>query len=144
MATSPLAWQLTWMPARCTRSIQALRSSCVSVTLPLYGGLMPGYGGLSAMVRSENDPSTVCSEVAPNRIHSSPKPLQMPPAIIASSTLSAGLIAHAVQELAARPHLLQGEQIARLVVYAGHAIADKLFGDVCQPVAVALHLLVRR
>jgi hypothetical protein len=39
------------------------------------------------MVRSENDPSTVCSEVAPNRIHSSPKPVMMPPAIIASSTL---------------------------------------------------------
>jgi hypothetical protein len=41
---------------------------------------------LSAIVRSENDPSTVCSLVAPNRIHSSPKPLMMPPEIIASST----------------------------------------------------------
>ena len=38
-------------------------------------------------MRSENEPSTVCSEVAPNRIHSSPKPVWMPPAIIASSTL---------------------------------------------------------
>ena len=38
IATSPLAWQLTWMPARCTRSTQAFSSSCVSVTLPLYGG----------------------------------------------------------------------------------------------------------
>ena len=47
----------------------------------------PGYGVLSAIVRSENDPSTVCSDVAPNRIHSSPKPLLMPPAIIASRTL---------------------------------------------------------
>ena len=39
IATSPLAWQFTWMPARCTRSTQALSSSCVSVTLPLYGGV---------------------------------------------------------------------------------------------------------
>ena len=35
MATSPLAWQFTWMPARCTFSIHAFSSSCVSVTLPL-------------------------------------------------------------------------------------------------------------
>ena len=49
--------------------------------------LTPGYGLLSAMVRSENDPSTVCSEVAPKRIHSSPKPLMMPAVIIDSSTL---------------------------------------------------------
>ena len=75
------------MPARCTRSIQAFSSACVSVTLPLYGGVTPGYGVLSAIVRSENDPSTVCSEVAPK-----PDPLVaeaglMPPAIIASSTL---------------------------------------------------------
>src|SRR5215472_2410690 len=37
-----------------------------------------------AMVRSEKDPSTVCSEVAPKRIHSSPKPLLIPLLIIAS------------------------------------------------------------
>ena len=48
---------------------------------------MPGYGVLSAIVRSENEPSTVCSEVAPKRIHSSPKPVLMPPVIIDSSTL---------------------------------------------------------
>ena len=47
---------------------------------------MPGYGMLSAIVRSENEPSTVCSDVAPNLIHSSPKPVMMPPAIIESST----------------------------------------------------------
>jgi len=52
-----------------------------------YGGVMPGYGWLSAIVRSENDPSTVCSDVAPKRTHSSPKPVCMPPAIIASSTV---------------------------------------------------------
>ena len=38
------------------------------------------------MVRSENEPSTVCSEVAPSLIHSSPNPVAMPPVIIASST----------------------------------------------------------
>ena len=54
--------------------------------LPLYGGLVPSYGWLIAMVRSENDPSTVCSDVAPMRIHSSPKPLPIPLVIIASST----------------------------------------------------------
>ncbi len=47
---------------------------------------MPAYGPLIAIVRSENDPSTVCSEVAPNRIHSSPKPVERPPVIIDSST----------------------------------------------------------
>ena len=96
IATSPLAWQFTWMPARCTRSTHAFSSSCVSVTLPLYGGVMPGYGMLSAIVRSENEPSTVCSDVAPNLIHSSPKPVVMPLAIIDSSTRAAGLVAHAV------------------------------------------------
>ena len=41
---------------------------------------------LIAIVRSENDPSTVCSDVAPSLIHSSPKPVVMPLAIIESST----------------------------------------------------------
>ena len=85
IATSPLAWQLIWMPARCTRSTHAFKVSCVSVTLPLYGGVTPGYGVLSAMVRSENEPSTRCSDVDPNLIHSSPNPVRMPAAIIASS-----------------------------------------------------------
>ena len=44
-----------------------------------------GYGVLIAIVRSENEPSTVCSAVAPNLIHSSPKPLWIPAEIIASS-----------------------------------------------------------
>ena len=44
-----------------------------------------GYGVDIAIVRSENDPSTVCSAVAPNLIQSSPKPLCMPAEIIASS-----------------------------------------------------------
>ena len=48
---------------------------------------MPTYGTLSAMVRSENEPSTVCSEVAPSRIHSSPKPVLRPVVIIDSRTL---------------------------------------------------------
>ena len=52
---------------------------------PLYGGSTPAYGVLIAIVRSENDPSTVCSLVAPSRIHSSPKPLEIPPVIIPSS-----------------------------------------------------------
>ena len=37
------------------------------------------------MVLSENEPSTVCSEVAPNLIQSSPKPLCMPALIMASN-----------------------------------------------------------
>ena len=36
------------------------------------------------MVRSEKEPSTVCSDVAPNRIHSSPKPVVIPLLIIDS------------------------------------------------------------
>jgi hypothetical protein len=41
---------------------------------------------LSAIVRSENEPSTVCSAVAPSLTHSSPNPVMMPPVIIESST----------------------------------------------------------
>ena len=39
--------------------------------------LLPGYGWLSAIVRSENEPSIVCSDVAPSLIHSSPKPVRI-------------------------------------------------------------------
>ncbi len=48
-----------------------------------------------------------------------------------------------MKEVSARPHLLQGEQIATLVVHARQAIADELLGNVCQPVAIALQPLVR-
>ena len=99
---------------------------------------MPGYGVLMAMVRSENEPSTVCSEVAPNRIHSSPKPVSMPLGDHRVQHLAAGLIAHPVQQIAARPHLLQREQIPAFVMHAGQAVADELFGDVGQAVAIAL------
>ena len=51
---------------------------------------MPGKGSLIAIVRSENDPSTVCSAVAPKRIQSSPKPVRMPEAIMESSTAAYG------------------------------------------------------
>ena len=49
-----------------------------------------------------------------------------------------GLVAHPVQQVSARPHLLQREQIATLMVDAGQAIADELLGNVRQPVAIAL------
>ena len=143
IATSPLAWQLTWMPARCTRSIQALRSSCVSVTLPLYGGVDAGirraerHGALG-----ERPVDGVLGGGA------EPDPLVAEAGLDAAGDhrlqhLAAGLIAHPVQQISARPHLLQGEQIAALVVHAGQAIADELLGDVCQPVAVALQRLFR-
>jgi hypothetical protein len=45
---------------------------------------------LKAIVRSENDPSTVCSDVAPNLTHSSPKPVLMPPVLIDSSNRPLG------------------------------------------------------
>ena len=38
------------------------------------------------MVRSENEPSAVCSKVAPSLIHSSPNPVVMPAEIIASNS----------------------------------------------------------
>ena len=87
IATSPFAWQLIWMPARWTRSTHLSRSACVSVMLPRYFGSIPEYGPLIAMVRSENEPSTVCSDVAPNLIHSSPKPVWIPLVIIDSRVL---------------------------------------------------------
>ncbi len=40
------------------------------------------------MVRSENEPSTVCSAVAPKLMYSSPKPVSMPLLIMASSNSS--------------------------------------------------------
>ena len=49
-----------------------------------------------------------------------------------------------MQQLAARPHLLQREQIAALVVDARQAVAHELLGDVRQPVAVALQPLLAR
>ena len=59
---------------------------------------------LSAMVRSENDRRRCALDVAPNLIHSSPKPVWIPLAIIEVEHASARLIADAVQQLAARPH----------------------------------------
>jgi hypothetical protein len=75
----------------------------------------------------------MCSRVAPNRIQSSPKPVRIP--------LAAGLEAHAVAQLAARPDLLQRLEAPVLVVDRGEAVADKLFGDVRRAVvAPALQL----
>ena len=39
-----------------------------------------------------------------------------------------GLVAHPVQQVAARAHLLQGEQVAALMVHTGQAVADELLG----------------
>ena len=58
MATSPLAWQFTWMPARCTRSTHALQLVLLLGDVAVVAGCCPGYGVLSAIVRSENEPST--------------------------------------------------------------------------------------
>ena len=58
------------------------------------------------MVRSENKPSTVCSEVAPNLIDSSPKPVWIPAAIIASRLAPADFMADAVLAITAGPHVL--------------------------------------
>ena len=58
--------------------------------------------------------------------------------------IPAGFEAHPVQQFAASPHLLERKQIAAFVVDAGQAITNELFGDVCQPVAVALLLLFCR
>ena len=99
---------------------------------------------LSAIVRSENEPSTVCSDVAPNLIHSSPKPVMMPLAIIDSSTRPLDFVADAVQQLAARAHLLQRGQVAALVMHARQAVAHELLRDVRDAVALALFAPARR
>ena len=54
-----------------------------------------------------------------------------------------GLVAHPVQEVAARPHLLQGGEVATFVVHASQAVADELLRDEAERVAVALPGLVR-
>ena len=53
------------------------------------------------------------------------------------------LITHTVQQLSARPHFLQRGKIAALMVYARHAIADKLPGNECQAFTAALQRLFR-
>ena len=53
-----------------------------------------------------------------------------------------GLVAHPVQKIAARAHLLQGEQVAAFMVHARQAVADELLGDEGQRVAVAQARLV--
>ena len=45
-------------------------------------------------------------------------------------------------QIAARPHLLQGSQIAAFVMNAGQAVADELFRNVRQPITVALGTLL--
>jgi hypothetical protein len=83
MVTSPLVWLLTWTPARCIRSIQevVLCRGDVAVIRRLDTGVRNAERHCPLR---ENDPSQVCSEVAPSRIHSSPKP----GAIIPSNTSS--------------------------------------------------------
>src|SRR5262249_26669254 len=51
---------------------------------------------------------------------------------------AAYLIAHPVMEVAARTDLLQRREIASLVMNAGEPVADKLFGNVREPIALAL------
>ena len=99
---------------------------------------------LIAIVRSENEPSTVCSEVAPNLIHSSPKPVSMPLVIMSLSTIAGRLVAHAVEQLAAGADVLDRGQVAAFVVDAGQAVAHELLGDVGDAVAVALCPLLGR
>ena len=52
--------------------------------------------------------------------------------------VAARFVAHAMQQVAARAHLLQRRTDAALVMHAGEAVADELLRDVRQPVAVAL------
>ena len=49
---------------------------------------IPAAPVLHDIVRSENEPSTVCSWVAPMRTHSSPNPVRMPASIIFSRSAS--------------------------------------------------------
>src|SRR5450631_2298250 len=58
--------------------------------------------------------------------------------------LAVGLIADPVQQLSTRTYLLQSVQVAALVVDTRNTVADKLLGDVGQPIAVALQRLFRR
>jgi hypothetical protein len=53
-----------------------------------------------------------------------------------------GLVAHAMQEVAAGAHLLQGEQVATLVMHARKAVADELPGNEGQRVTVARQRLI--
>ena len=43
-----------------------------------------------------------------------------------------------MQEIAARPHLLESRQIAALMMHARQAILHKLLGNECQPIAIPL------
>ena len=43
--------------------------------------------------------------------------------------------AHAVEEIAPRPHLLQRDQVAAFMMDGGEAVFDELLGDEGEPVA---------
>ena len=142
MATSPFAWQLTWMPARCTRSIQALRFVLRLRDVALVRRHDAGIGraerhgafgerSVDGVLGGGAEPNPLVAETG----HDAAGDHRV-------QHLAAGFVAHPMQEFAARPHLLQSRQIAALVVDAGHAITHELFGNVCQPVAVALQPLL--
>ena len=98
---------------------------------------------LSAIVRSENEPSTVCSDVAPNLIHSSPKPRHDAAGDHRIEHAAARLVAHAMVEIAARADFLDRREVAALVMHARESVAHELLRDVRDAVAVALRRSAR-
>jgi hypothetical protein len=61
----------------------------------------------------------------------------MPLAIIESSTRPPDFVAHAMKQLAARPHVLNGGEAATLVMDAGQSVARELFGDMRDSIPAA-------
>ena len=86
----------------------------------------------------------MCSDVAPNLIHSSPNAGLDAVRDHRVQHAAARLVADAVPQLAARAHVLHRRQVAALVVHAGQAVARELLRDVRESVARALLDLRRR
>ena len=111
IATSPLAWQFTWMPARCTRSTHAFRSCWLIMMLPCTARHPRIRHAQRHRALRKRSIDGVLGRRA-ERLHSSPKPLCMPASIKSSSSFPARLIAHPMEQFAASSDLLEGRQVA--------------------------------
>ena len=144
IATSPLAWQFTWMPARCTRSTHSF-----SVVLCL--GDVPFVRRRHAGIRRAERHGALRERAVDGVLR---RRAELDP-LVAETGLDAGgdhrleraaarLVADAMQQIAAGADVLHRLQVAALMVHARQAVARELLRDVRDAVTRALLDLRRR
>ena len=136
IATSPLAWQFTWMPARCTRSTHALQvllrlgDVALVAVLARVGKAQRhrplGEGAVEGVLArcAELDPLVAEAGLDAARDH-------------VFEHLAAGFVADSMEQLAASAHVLNRRQVAAFVMHARQPVAHELLGDVRDAVALA-------